>query len=76
MRPKSVKMLFQVLELQWKESLLTSSAHLFQASLLLFILVPVFSSRLNGSFLSSVFAASCFYRDQSEPSLRSFFKTK
>lgn len=62
MSPKSVKMPFQILQLQCKECLSISSAHMFQTSLLLFILVPVSSL---SSFLSSVFAARCFYSDQS-----------
>lgn len=61
MSPKSIKTLFQVLQLQWKECLWISSAHVLQTSLLLFILVPVLAL----AFLCSVFAAWWFYSYQS-----------
>lgn len=57
MSPKSVKVNFQVLQQQWEECLSISGAHVFQASLLLFILLPVLSLSINSSFHSSAFAA-------------------
>lgn len=56
MRPESIKMLFQGLMLQWRECLLISSVHLFQAT---FITLYSYTSVIEFKQLLSLLCACC-----------------